>query len=203
MKPSGFRPPSVAVSESDCRDFIRAWEAGLICHQGRGLYKAPMSAAHEQFFNSGAKAAADRAFYLAIEAVITVAGLARLHFDHGWPAELLGTQSRNYAFDLVAYRASEAPLHIACEVKKTVRESDRLVALMNEFAVVPAAEAPASGARRNAWKKLEALVLERPAMFWVLGPGGHSAVFDLRDVEGRLTLVSSTPDALRRPTAFP
>jgi hypothetical protein len=100
---ASFKWSSVRVGEEDCRYFMMAWEAGIIQHIGRGLYRASLSAASEQFFWEGPKSLTPRPFTLWLEPIITVAGLARLHFDHGWPAHLIGTQSSDWAFDLVAY----------------------------------------------------------------------------------------------------
>ncbi|MEH6792468.1 hypothetical protein [Parasphingorhabdus sp.] len=95
---AGFQQKSIKVAEEDARYFMMAWNAGLIEHQGRGLYRAPNSAASEQFFWSGSRKAQPRSFTVWLEPVITVAGLARLNFDYGWPTCLIGTQSPDWAF---------------------------------------------------------------------------------------------------------
>jgi hypothetical protein len=51
-----------------------------------------------------------------------VGGLARLHFDFRWPKELLGCQSKDWAFDLIATLPGKRVEHIACEVKKSSAE---------------------------------------------------------------------------------
>lgn len=155
-----------------------------------------MSAAHEQFFNSGAKGAVDRAFYLSIEPIITVGALARMRFDHGWPPELLGLQSKGYAFDLVAHLEPSGPAHIACEVKKSAAEVETLIMLMHELGGHPGVDAPSEGPRRNAWKKVQALRRETMPTFWVLGPAGLSRVFEVKRRDDVVCLVEVASDVL-------
>lgn len=177
MHPSGFKRSPEKLSAVDCRYFLLAWTTGLIQHIGRGQYNAPLSAAREQFFNSGPRATKDRIFFLAFESVITVGGLARLHFDHRWPRHLLGAQSKGYAFDLAAHVDPLGPMHIACEVKKTNAEIDTLIRHMCELGRQPNANVPSNDRRRNAFKKVTALRRDRPPIFWALGPGGQGQAF--------------------------
>jgi hypothetical protein len=69
----GFKEDWKNVSEKDAADFLLALDAGLIEHQGRGLYRAPKSMASEQFFWSGKKSALPRPVTLWVEPIITVA----------------------------------------------------------------------------------------------------------------------------------
>jgi hypothetical protein len=39
-----------------------------------------------------------------IEPVVTIAAMARLHFEFGWPISCLGMQSKTWAFDLMGYK---------------------------------------------------------------------------------------------------
>lgn len=185
LQPSGFVWPKDDVSEEDCRYLIMALRANLILHVGQGKYRTPLNSASEQFFWEGPKGVQDRKFWLWLEPVITVGGLARLHFDFGWPKALIGTQSTAYAFDLFTRLSPEGPMHIACEVKKSTAEVRRLINLMREFGAAPDADEPPSGPKRNAWKKVDALRREPAPVLWVLGPNGLSVVFKVEQT-GRL-----------------
>lgn len=129
----GFRPDWEKVSEVDAADFLRGIDGGLVKHVGRGLYRAPRSRAGEQFFWSGLKRKKPRPITLWVEPIITVAVLARLHFALGWPKELLGTQTeKDWAFDVATYLSGDLKgEYIACEVKKSTAEIDRLLELMS------------------------------------------------------------------------
>ncbi|MES2136217.1 MAG: hypothetical protein V4502_04050 [Pseudomonadota bacterium] len=173
----GFRNDSVKVSENDAGDFLRAWDGGLLTHKGRGLYRAAVSSASEQFFWEGPKESKLRWFSLWLEPVITIAALARLHFDHGWPTDLLGTQSTNWAFDLVALSGPGDSELIAGEVKKTAKEVETLLLRMAQFGYNPDAPCPAAGKERNAFKKVAALRTGRAPLFWAIGPDRLSKAY--------------------------
>lgn len=178
--PAGFKKPTAQISEHDARYFLMALHSGLIEHQGCGRYRAARSSTFEQLFSTGLKSGNPRQFTLWLEPVITLGGLARLHFDYGWPRHLIGTQSVDYAFDLVTF-ASDGPREfIACEVKKSSNEIDQLVRLMKIYGEDPAAPVPPAGKERNAFKKVVALRSRRPPVFWALGPAGTSHVFEMR-----------------------
>jgi len=117
-----------------------------------------------------------------VEPVITVATLARLHFDLGWPKELLGTQSKDWAFDVTTYLSPDHENeYIACEVKKSVAEIDQLVELMSRFGKVPSPERIVTPKARelNAFKKLQALRARRPPLFWAAGPASVGSAFSI------------------------
>lgn len=102
--PDGFKPDWYKVSDVDAADFLRGIDSGLVEHVERGLYKAQCSVAREQFFWSGLKRKLPRPITLWVEPIISVAVLARLHFELGWPKTLLGTQTKNgWTFDVAAY----------------------------------------------------------------------------------------------------
>jgi hypothetical protein len=198
---TGFRKPSVLISEEDSRYFMLAWDAGLIQHLGRGLYRAPRSAASEQFFWTGRKPLERRSFTLWIEPIITVGGLARLHFDHAWPKQLIGTQSSDWAFDLVAFVSNCADEFIAGEIKKTRSEIDHLIALMSEFGRDPGLPVPIkSGKALNAYKKVAGLRARKAPLFWALGPDGYSKTFEVKyKPDGAVDLMPTDDRALRFP----
>jgi hypothetical protein len=104
------------------------------------------------------------------EPIITVAVLARLHFDLGWPRHLIGTQSPDWAFDVTAYQTSDLDNeHIACEVKKSDSESKQLVAFMTDLGRNQASD-DHRGSKLNAYRKVQSLRLRRAPLFWAVGP---------------------------------
>lgn len=174
---ANFVQSSIKVSEEDAAYFLKAWKGDLIQHAGRGIYRTAKGAAGEQFFWEGMKSKEPRLFSLWLEPVITVAGLARLHFDYGWPAHLIATQSIDWAFDLVAFHPESDGELIAGEVKKTTTEVDQLVSFMEEFCANPGQPEPPSGKARNAFKKVSALRARKAPIFWALGPNGYRRIF--------------------------
>ena len=175
---AGFRHNFVQVDGVDADNFLKGLDAGLVKLVGR-LYRAPRSGAGEQFFWSGGKNLMPRPTTIWVEPIITVATLWKLHDDLGWPKDLLGTQSGDGAFDVMAYvdMASKSE-YIACEVKKTTKELDSLIRTMRKFAALPV-DAVASDREKNAFKKIVALRKRRPPLFWAVGPGGNSLAFKL------------------------
>jgi hypothetical protein len=195
----GFKEDWKNVSEKDAADFLLALDAGLIEHQGRGLYQAPKSLASEQFFWSGKKSVLPRPVTLWVEPIITVAVLSRLHFKWGWPKELIGTQSRHWEFDVTAYRASDpSNEYVACEVKKTVAEQDQMVELMQRFSTDrDAGDALKSTKEINAFRKLKGLQARRASIFWALGPNGANKVYRMTYTDrGAVIFKSASDEAL-------
>jgi hypothetical protein len=92
---TGFKQDWDKIGEIDAADFLRGVDGELVKHEGRGLYRAPRSCAREQFFWSGAKKKSPRPIALWVEPIITVAVLARLHFDLGWPMASRGVAARS------------------------------------------------------------------------------------------------------------
>ncbi|RYD75633.1 MAG: hypothetical protein EOP84_17990 [Verrucomicrobiaceae bacterium] len=152
---TGFQPDWSRVAEPDAADFLKALDGGLLQHVGRGQYVAPRSAAKETFFWEGPKSIKPRPTYLWIEPVITAAGIARLHFEYGWPIDAIGAQSADWAFDIVAFKSSTSDSeHIVCEVKKSEREIEQLVSFMQDVAAHGVAdEVGLVGAQKNAFRK--------------------------------------------------
>lgn len=193
-----FVRESNRLGERDARDFVEAWNAGLIEHQGRGLYRATNSAASEQFFWEGRKIQSPRSYTLWMEPVITVAALWRLHHTHKWPKHLIGTQSLDWAFDLVAMLPAEPSEYIAGEVKKTSREINHLIELMQHFACTPDAPTPSSGKLRNAYKKVAALRARKAPIFWAIGPEMFSKVFRVTYHVGGIVDLAPVDDRVLR-----
>ena len=177
--PLGFRPASIQISEEDAHYFLMAWESGLVRHQSPGRYVGPIPSHAEGFFWDGLRSVEPRPFTLWLEPVITFGSLARLHHDHGWPADRIGTQSFDGAFDTVAYKVGHRDEHVAGEVKKARREVDDLVSFMSTFGADPSAPEPDKSQKkgRNAFRKMAALRKRKAPVFWALGPEGYSRVF--------------------------
>lgn len=171
----GFKADWDKISEIDAADFLRGIDGGLVKHEGRGQYKAPRSRALEQFFWSGLVKKIPRPVTIWVEPIITVATVARLRFDLEWPAELIGMQSSDWAFDAATYlsNASEAE-YIACEIKKSRAELLQVIELMKQFGSRPPIDRREVKAKElNAYKKLQALRSRRaPFFFLAVGPGG-------------------------------
>ena len=192
----GFKPDWFKLSVIDADDFLRGLDAGLIEHVGRGQYLAVRSAAKEQFFWEGQKAVSPRPVSLWLEPVITVAGLARLHFEFGWPKHLIGMQSKGYAFDLTSYLGPDQPNeYIACEVKKSVKELDFLIDTLQQLAADGAdCEDGIPRPKINAYRKLDALRKRNVPIFWALGPNRASYVFNMSYIEGGKVIFSETDE---------
>lgn len=194
---AGFCNDTMRVSALDAADFVRAWEGRLIVPADQPwLYRSPKSAASEMFFWPGRKQPTPRKFTLWLEPVITVAALARLHFDFGWPSPLLGTQSPDYAFDLVVFSPDGDGPCVLGEVKKTTKEVDVLIEFMDKFGRVPDAPAPPGGKERNAYKKVVELRNSGAPVFWAVGPGGFSKAFHVKRIGAAIELVAADESAL-------
>lgn len=175
---TGFKPDFDAVNDADARGFLQGLDAGLVKLVGR-MYRASRSHAGEQFFWEHARGTEPRAITLWIEPIITVATLSKLHFQLGWPKELLGTQSVDDAFDAMAYISLDTTNeYVACEVKKTTKELDFLVRTMLKFSTLPPT-ANVDNKEKNAYRKIKALRARRAPFFWAVGPGGSSIAFKL------------------------
>lgn len=200
FEPSGFRDNSNKLSDSDLTDFLRGWESKLLIHIGSGRYRATRSGASEQFFWSGSKSNSPRTFTIWIEPIITLAALARIHLDFLWPKELIGTQSKNdWAFDLVCFKSERATDEfIACEIKKSRKELDNLIAHMKILGKNPdIAGDQLSGPAKNAFKKIHALRVRKPAVFWAVGPDRYESVFRLHfDENNHVELVPTTVQSI-------
>jgi len=192
----GFRKEWDRIGDREAEDFLRGLDAGLVDHRGRGLYRAPRGTASEQFFWQGRVNVVPRTITLWAEPIITVAVLARLHFDLGWPKHLLGTQSPGWAFDVTAYLPSDSTSeYIACEVKKSVSEVHQLVEFMVHFGQnQPAGEF--GGRKENAYRKVKALRKRRPPLFWAVGPN-ESHVFRMDYDPERVMFKETSDEELR------
>lgn len=192
MHAASFRRCSLKLSDYDAAQFMRSWNSGMLDHYERGRYRFRENGSIEQFFSSGPKMESPRSFSLWLEPVISVGAMGRLHFDFGWPEGRIATQSRDGAFDVIAFRPDRENEHIAGEVKKSASETQHLIELMTEFGLDPQASEPRSGRTRNAFKKVSALRKRQPPIFWAIGPDRVSEVFKVRYFpDGQLKLIAS------------
>lgn len=180
----------------DARDFMHALDSGLVNHH-HGTFQTPLSKAKEQIFWEGARDSVPRKLTLWLEPIITIAGLARLHKEHGWPANRLGLQSRTWAFDLVGYQENLRDEQLVCEVKKTNAEVRKFLDIMAAHAsTAPDMAATLKGVELNAFRKVLALRQSACSVFWALGPGGGGQVFRVIRSEGDVRLLPASESVL-------
>ncbi len=177
----GFKQDSIKVSAQDARDFMRAIDTKIVTDVGGGRFSMPQSKAVEVIFWEGSKATTPRPITLWLEPVITIAAMARLHLDYGWPIDCLGMQSEKWSFDFISFKPHDLQNeHIAGEVKKSSKEIDDLLAnLQKSCADCDLDFSTASPARINAHKKWLGLRRCRAPLFWALGPDGDSRLFEV------------------------
>ena len=124
----GFRIGKDILTDKDAEDFMRALDQGVASIGDRQRLRMTHGHASETLLWEGSKTMNPRPISLWLESVITVAVGARLHLDYGWPIESLGMQSKDSAFDVMAFKAPDfVNEYVAVEVKKTSREVDNLI----------------------------------------------------------------------------
>lgn len=195
----GYKPLSNTVTPLDARDFMRALDNKIVSDLGGGRFRMPQSRATEVIFWEGAKATQPRPITLWIEPVITIGAMARLHLDYGWPLDCLGTQSEKWEFDVIAFRSHDLKNeYIAGEVKKTSKELDELLINMQLSCVEGRLDySSASNARKNAHNKWLGLQRCHAPLFWALGPGGDSRLFEVSySAEGNISMNRTTDNYL-------
>lgn len=188
----GFREASLRVGPVDAANFLRAIDGGLVEDTGGGRYRCARSKALEQLFWEHEKTISPRPVTLWMEPVISMATLARLHYDLGWPEDRIGMQTADWAFDIGVYGSTEKPqLVIACEIKKSRLEIDHLVADLHQHSR-DELQAPISGTQRhiNSFKKWAALRRDCPPFLWVVGPEGYEKAFELAHLNDTTTLTA-------------
>lgn len=175
----GFKAESIKINEIDAGNFLGAIDSGLVKDSGGGRYRCAMSNAFEQIFWEGSKSIEPRPITLWVEPVITIATIARLGLEYGWPETLLCMQSKDWAFDFAVYDAETSENEcIAGEVKKTNRELDVLIEHLNEFGRLGITECPSDDRKViNSFKKWLALLRCKAPLFWAVGPGDYTYLF--------------------------
>jgi hypothetical protein len=191
----GFKDASIRLDATDARDCMRAIDSGVVQHVAHGRYRAFRGTATETLFWEGSRTKAPRPTTLWLEPAITFAALARLHFDHAWPVDLLGNQPSSWAFDLAAHECKDATRYrILGEVKKTVREAETLLAELQQAS----AKQDATEIRPNSAQKWRGLLRARPPLMWIVGPAGYSRVFHCTyQSDSALSLQETAGDALQ------
>ena len=102
-----FNVGSKIVTELDARDFLRAMDHKVVSFDSGGRFRMPQSKTHEVIFWEHSTLVTPRPITLWLEPVITIAAVARLHLDYGWPIECLGMQSEDSAFDVTAFKSDD------------------------------------------------------------------------------------------------
>ena len=175
---AGYRDDSNKVTLVDAKDFLWAMDHHLLEDHGGGRYRLPKSGADVVLFWEGHKTKSPRRITLSMEPIIAIASVARLHRDFGWPIRCLGMEPARWEFDIAAFLSeSSATEYIAGEVKKSVRELNVLLDHLQAMSSAPDT-APTKG-RTNARKKWEGLRRSRASLFWAVGPGGVSHLFEV------------------------
>lgn len=180
--PVGFKDASIRLAEFDASNFLRAIKSGLVRDRGGGRYQSKRSSAQEQIFWEGLKSVEPRPLTLWLEPVITMGTIARLSLDFGWPPDVLGMQSKDWAFDFVVYESpSSKKKHVSGEVKTTAIQCDNLIADLHAYGKTGASE-PLSGHLRhkNSFKKWQSLLNGRAKLLWVVGPDNYTHLFEVQ-----------------------
>jgi hypothetical protein len=195
--PEGFKPGSLTISAMDARDCMRAIDGGVVQPVAQGMYRAARGTATEPLFWEGSRKTTPRPITFWVEPAITFAALARLHFDHAWPLDLLANQPRTWAFDLAAHdRRDPSTYRVLGEIKKSVREAERL----ERDLLSGCSDSSGKNMLPNSKKKWAALVQSKPSILWIVGPSGHSKVYCCHfSAEGQVSLAETTSDALNYP----
>lgn len=195
----GFSAGTKAVTDHDARDFMRAIDHKVVSVDSGGRFRMPQSKTHEVIFWEHSTLITPRPITLWLEPVITIAAIARLHLDYGWPIECLGMQSKDSAFDMMAFKPNDLENEfIAGEVKETSKQLDRLLGHMTKCGAEGDAECSAGSTRKNAHRKVVGLRRCRAPIFWALGPGADSRVFDVHyNKGGGVELIASSDTKLK------
>lgn len=198
----GFRRNFGQIGDLDAANFLRAMDAGLVRLDDK-LYKAPRTKEGEQLFWEYDRDTVPRETAISVEVVITIATLAVLHFDFGWPKECLGTQSlapHRGALDVMAYSNGHYPNgYIGCEIKKTRAGTNKLISDMRKLGAELPVNIP-KGSLATTNRKVVALHYWRIPVFWALGPDGYGSVFKMAYSEdGRMAFEEATLAELEYP----
>ena len=163
----------------------------------------PQSKTFEVIFWEHSTKVLPRPITLWLEPVITIAAVARLCLDYSWPIDCLGMQSKDWAFDVMAFRPGNCTSeYIAGEIKPTAQRLNTLLSNLERCCANEHEPSCASGVRKNAHMKWVALQSRHPPVFWALGPGGDSRVFRAEYCgSDTATLTQVDKESLRFPTS--
>jgi hypothetical protein len=196
---AGFRPDAKQVTDIDARDFLRALDQNVVSVDNGGRFRMPRSNVNEVIFWEHSALTTPRPITLWLEPVITIAAVARLHLDCGWPTECLGMQSEDSAFDVTAFKPHDLKNeYIAGEIKDSTKRLDKLLTHIKWCCAEGDSKCSAPNIRKNAHRKMVGLKRCRAPIFWALGPGGDSRVFDvLYNKDDTIDLMATDEEKLR------
>lgn len=197
--PAGFRIGKDALTEEDARDFLRALDHGVVTFGERQRLQMAHGMKSETLFWEGLRDVERRPISLWLESVITVAVGARLHLDYGWPVDSLGMQSKDAAFDVMAYHAPDFDNeYVAVEVKKTSREVDELLRNLTKCCAGEHDPSCLDCKRKNAHRKWVALQARKPPLFWAVGPHPNARLFEvIAAADGSIRLEAAPQERLQ------
>lgn len=188
--PDCFNPDWSKVHEVDAADCLRGLDGEVVRRLSWGRFQGYRTHNKEQFFHSHPQ---KKRITLGLESIITLAALARLHFDLGWPKDMLGGESRGGAFDVATYVFDDSHVeYIAGEVKKCAAELEQLIELMTRFGRDPS-DKPKRKQEENSFNKIQALRSRRPPLFWAVGPGGSNYAFRMGYAEDESVCFDEIP----------
>ena len=222
LSADGFSEKSIDnLTAIDARDCLRAIEKGIVIDDGNGQFTVAQSKAKEQLFWEGKKTLPPepRPIFLWLEPVITFAAMTRLHETYNWPKECLGMQTKDWKFDMAVHMPESKPTdpaYILGEVKTTIGQIDLMVECLlffrfkdheefdSAFEVIRKSDSNLRTLNKdklkNSHRKWCSLLANRPQLFWALGPGGYSRVFEVADApQGNITLTEVSDDRLQCP----
>ncbi len=185
-QPEGFDEKTLdRIGRFDAHWFLNAIGAGLVEEKG-GFFSAPKSAAKEQIFWQGNRNDRPRKLTLWAEPIITIGACARLREEYEWPEDCIGMQSKYpWPFDLVCYPLGTDQEIVACEVKKSSAEINKLIEHMQTYCNVDLPkDEPKNSVEKNAYRKVMGIRRSWPTLFWALGPNGAGHCFKIGRIHG-------------------
>ena len=201
--PAGFKATSNKVSPEDAADFMWAIDQKVVQDSGGGRYRLPKSGASVVIFWEGRKTKSPRSITLSMEPIITIASIARLHRDHGWPVSCLGMEAAKWEFDFAAFCPDATTEYLAGEVKKSVVELDSMLEGLRSLCRAHGQDSTvAPKASSNAHKKWLGLCRSQAPLFWAVGPSKAGRLFEVSYNAGvPVLLTEASPERLAFPTA--
>jgi hypothetical protein len=178
-RPRGLDPSLVDYtnepwSQRDIDDFMSSTE--IFQSVGGGVFRWNRGHSLISLFGHGSKGANPRPPTLARESLTAMGSVAYLHYQLGWPLDLIEVETKGYVFDFAAYQpvsSSEDHMVIAGEAKSSATEAEAWLRLLRACAELPAhaLDTHANPRAANAHKKRVGLDAERPEYLWLVAPG--------------------------------
>src|SRR4051812_32732973 len=175
---AGFPGVPADLAEDEVSGFLRAVDMSVVERRPSARFILPQSRASIALFWEGNKATSPRQIKFARETLLSCSAAASLHLDHGWPVPLLGVESKDRAFDVVAVRPSDQlRAWIGVEVKTSLRLLERLLAEMGQCIALGRHEQDRCQVAGH--RKYAGLAASGAPVFWAIAPG-WSPVFSVR-----------------------